>query len=159
MRLIHYLIDKRSELSQLKYKDVLLSKAVLDIHRKKVSKQHQYIELAKLKPIHAIDRGHALQQLQQRSEQLQQHRDAFIHQQYLSRDFLMQYLPSISGFKAVKVGADFVTFEGNGRLLALQQAFHDCSPPLYVQVQLYQVRQSKKIQRRVSRVRRYNQLI
>ena len=154
MNLFRYLYNKRSEFTQLRYKDLLLSKTVLDIHRKRSHSSRQWVKLQQLQPIHAIDRPQAQLQLNKRCQQLQQHKTAISKQQKLSRACLMRYLPSVSGFKVVKIGQHYIAFEGNGRRLALQQIFADSEQPLFIEVQCYHFRHSKKIHRRLKRVRK-----
>ena len=56
----HYLLGKRGELAALDHKDAYMAKVVMDIHRKRSGKRLTRVPLAKLEPIHRIDRDSAL---------------------------------------------------------------------------------------------------
>ena len=55
-RFFSYLLGKRSEVSDLDLKDVLLTKAVLDIHRKRTHKALVSVPLFSICQVHRLDR-------------------------------------------------------------------------------------------------------
>ena len=156
--LFKYLLAKKSEVRDLKLKDVLLAKTVIDIHRHKTGSSMCYVPLSSLTSIHAIDRENARRSLQKRIVQLRQHKADCLQRGDLSKEYMLSLLPSVSGIKVVQVGNDWVAFEGNGRMEAFKAVFRN-GDAIRLQVEVYQVDAPQKIARRVRRVQRHNQLI
>ena len=72
---------------------------------------------------------------------------------------LAEVLPSVSWIKTVRESdQSYLTYEGNGRLAALHQVFGP-EADLKVEVELYHFRRTKKIVRRLNRLRRLNGLL
>jgi hypothetical protein len=158
-KIARYLSGKRSELEDLDLKDVVMAKAILDIHRKRSRKERVNLPLFALRQIHTLDRENAIQATRQRVEALQRHRRELLRQGTLSCDTLARYLPSVSWIKVVQESADsFLAFEGNGRIAALQTVF-TAADGLRVEVERYEFRNPNKIIRRLNRVRRLNGLL
>lgn len=158
-KLIHYIIGKRSELSDLETKDALLTKTVLDIHRKRTHSTFTTVPLFKLKQIHAIDRENAILATEQRVKIIKKSKERLLQQKHLSKDALNKVLPSVSGIKVVKESDHaYIAFEGNGRLVALQKVFTPADN-ITVDVELYHFTHTAKILRRINRVRKHNKLI
>jgi hypothetical protein len=68
-------------------------------------------------------------------------------------------MPSISWIKVVRENDDsYIAYEGNGRLIAMQNAFAP-SEKILIEVEEYHFKNSKKIIRRMNRVRRLNGLL
>jgi len=59
-KLVSYLLGKRSELEDLDVSDVVMAKAILDIHRKKTRKDVVRVPLFSSHQIHMLDRDNAL---------------------------------------------------------------------------------------------------
>lgn len=153
---IKYLIGKTSELGDLETKDALLAKTVLDIHRKRTHSEFVIVPLFNLKQIHAIDRDNAIKATEKRVRKLEEVRNILLQKKNITRDVLGEYLPSVSWIKVVKEPGDsYISYEGNGRLAALQQVFSP-SDGMSVEVEEYYFKNPKKILRRMSRVRRLN---
>jgi hypothetical protein len=158
-KFINYLLGKTSELSDLNVKDVLLAKVVLDIHRKRTHSSFHLVPLSSLQPIHAIDRETSLQTVRQRTEALLKIKDLICKEKSITREILAEHMPSVSWIKVVKENAySYIAYEGNGRILAMKNAFAT-SDNLQVEVEEYYFKNPKKIIRRMNRVRRLNGLL
>lgn len=152
-------MEKKSEVKDLETKDALLAKVVLDIHRKKTHSSFILVPLFHLKQIHAIDRESAIANTEKRRNKLQKAKDHLLQEKTISREILAKYLPSVSWIKVVKQSdKSFISYEGNGRLAALQKVF-DPSDGIHVEVEEYYFKNPQKILRRMERVRKYNGLI
>ena len=154
---LHYLLGKRSEVAQLDYKDAYMGKVVLDIHRKRRDKRVTRVPLAKLEPIHRIDRENALAATRQRADALRAHRDALLATKVLDGDALQAIIPSVSQIKVVRDGERWLAFEGNGRLYAMREVFVP-EDGMQVEVEEYLFDDDRSIRRRLNRVRRLNRL-
>ena len=158
-KLGRYLLGKTSELEDLDIKDIVMSKAVLDIHRKKTRKEITSVPLFALHQIHTLDRENAIQATRQRIKILREHRADLLKAGVLTCEVLARHLPSVSWIKVVQETPDaFLAFEGNGRIAAMHAVFEP-GDDLQVEVELYEFRNSKKIVRRLNRVRRLNGLL
>ena len=158
-RFFSYLLGKRSEVTDLDFKDVVLGKVVLDIHRKRSHKELVTVPLFALRPIHRLDRENALAATRRRIEMLREHRAELAEIRVMSCEVLARHLPSVSWIKVVERDPDcFLAFEGNGRLAALQVVFEP-SDGIEVEVEQYHFRNPRKILRRLDRVRRLNHLL
>ena len=133
------------------------AKAVADIHRHTIGKRIETVPLAACSPIHAIDRPTALATLQKRTRQVIRHKQRILLSGVIDEALLAEILPSVSRIHGVRVGRQIVTFEGNGRLLALQKALKNASS-VQLSVVIHQVDAPDKIIRRVNRTRRFNDL-
>lgn len=159
LEFFRYLLGKRSELRDLEFKDVLLAKVILDIHRKRTATRFIEAPLYALKPVHPIDRESSLATTEERAAALREHRDDILAGGVASREVLATYIPSVSWIKVVRMSDDeFIAYEGNGRIVAMQRVFESCDG-LLVEVEEYVFRNPKKIIRRLDRVRRLNGLI
>lgn len=151
-----YLFTKSSELKDLDAKDALLAKVVLDIHRKRTHSVQAIVPLFSLMQIHAIDRENAINSTEERVSKLQQVKDSLLSEQTITRKVLDVHLPSVSGIKVVRASDDrYIAYEGNGRLVALQQVFTPADG-IDIEVEEYLFRNPKKILRRMQRVRKMN---
>ncbi|MGN6151481.1 MAG: hypothetical protein ACTHOH_05655 [Lysobacteraceae bacterium] len=154
---LRYLLGKRSEVAHMDYKDAYMAKVVLDIHRKRRDKRIVLVPLAKLAPIHRIDRETALAATRARTEALRAHRDALLTTRTLDGAALQAIIPSVSAIKVVADGDRWLAFEGNGRLYAMRDAFAD-GDGMQVEVEEYRFADDRSIRRRLNRVRRLNRL-
>ena len=151
-----YIYAKRSELQELRFRDILMAKAVTDIHRHVVRKKSKVVPLWSIHPLHCLDRESSLVKLDERVRVLTTHRDEIKRLKVLTRKRLLNYLPSISGIKVIRDGhGGYISFDGNGRVEALRQAFSS-SDNLKLEVEVYYVDDLKKILRRVRRVQKHN---
>ena len=158
-KLWRYLLGKRSELEDFDLSDVMMAKAILDIHRKRICKDVVRVPLFSLRQIHTLDRDNAIAATRRRIEVLQAHRPELLRDGTLTFETLGGLLPSVSWIKVVEADPGvYLAFEGNGRIEALQAVF---SPDdgVSVEVESYRFRNPKKILRRLNRVRRLNGLI
>jgi hypothetical protein len=154
--LIKYLFSKTTELGDLEAKDALLAKTVLDIHFKKTDSTFITVPLFSLNQIHAIDRDNAIQATQERVVTLQRVKNLLLKKKDLTRDVLAEHLPSVSWIKVVRQSDNnYIAYEGNGRLVALQQVF-DLKDNINVEVEEYDFKNPKKILNRMEKVRRLN---
>ena len=158
-RLVAYVAGKSNEVQDLDLKDLLMAKVILDIHRTRVRKELLFLPLGYLKPIHTLDRQNAIRATEARVEALGPHREQLLAAGRLTCADLAEVLPSVSWIKIVRENdQSYLTYEGNGRLAALHQVFGPESD-LEVEVELYHFRKSKKIVRRLNRLRRLNGLL
>lgn len=154
--IIEYLYAKRSELFSLRFRDILLAKAVADIHRHSLKQQLKKVPLWSITPIHTIDRTAALDKVQERVELLEKHKEDILKERTLSKQKLLTILPSISGIKVIQENREkYISFEGNGRLEAFKRVFTR-QDNIMVEVELYRLKDKKKVLRRVNRVRQRN---
>jgi hypothetical protein len=157
---ISYLLGKKSEVSRLNQNDALMAKVVLDIHRKRAYSEFVLAPLRNILPLHPIDRGEALASMERRIKVLADTRHELSESKMIDRDFLNRHIPSVSAIKVVALDDGcFMSYEGNGRLGALQHVFGD-KPDMKVEVELYHFhsKDREKILRRLDRVRRWNGL-
>jgi len=155
---VAYLWNKKEELTDMDEKDGLLGKVVIDIHRKRSHSTFECIPLAFLYPIHPINRENSYAATKKRISILEENREALLDAKRLTMDLLFQYIPSVSSIKAVKVASEqYVAYEGNGRLAALQEVFAP-TDEIEVEVELYHFSDPEKIVRRINRVRSLHRL-
>jgi len=151
-----YIYAKRSELQQLRFRDILMAKAITDIHRHVVRKKKKIVPLWSIHPIHCLDREAAQLKLDERIKVLNEHKEEITRLKVLTRKRLLRYLPSISGIKVIRDGhGGYISFEGNGRVEAFRQVFAS-SDNVKLEVEVYYVDEPKKILRRVRRVQKRN---
>ena len=151
-----YIYDKRSELQQLRFRDILMARAITDIHRHSVRKKQKVVPLWSIHPIHCLDRPSAMEKLDERIRVLTQHKDEIKRLRTLTRNRLLNYLPSISGIKVIRDGrGGYISFEGNGRVEAFRRVFSS-GDSLRLEVEVYSVDDPKKILRRVRWVQKHN---
>lgn len=153
----HYLLGKRSEVAQMDYKDAYMAKVVLDIHRKRRDKRTIRVALARLEPIHRIDRENALRATRERVDALRPHREALLTTRLLDGTTLQAILPSVSAIKVVQDDGRWLAFEGNGRLYAMREVFSS-DDDMQVEVEEYVFDDARSIRRRLNRVRALNRL-
>ncbi|MCP3956965.1 MAG: hypothetical protein GY719_03845 [bacterium] len=157
-RFFSYLVGKKSEISDLDAKDIMLTKVVLDIHRKRTHKELTTVPLFSIRQVHRLDRESSELATQQRVKTLEAHKQDLLVVREMTCDRLAEYLPSISWMKVVEhEPGGYIAFEGNGRLAAMQEVF---SPDdgMTVEVEQYHFRNTPKIVRRLNRVRRMNSM-
>jgi len=143
-----------------------MGKTVSDIHRLQNSMKFILVELYRLHPIHPIDRKTAQDQVDARAEAALKAKDIIVaNDRNISESLLednesLKALKSVTGIQVVFMGQDYVTFEGNGRVYALKQAFKP-EDKISVEVRLYEFPDGingeihQTIIRRINRVRRY----
>jgi|TARA_B110000238_G_C16140689_1_gene446092 hypothetical protein len=155
---LSYLVDKKSEIADLETKDALLAKTILDIHRKRTHSDFVIVPLFSLTQIHAIDHENAIKSTQDRVNLLKENKNILLGKKVLTRDVLSDVLPSISAIKVVRQPDDsYIAYEGNGRLVALQEVFFP-SDRISVEVEEYYFNNPVKILRRMTRIRELNGL-
>ena len=156
---LSYLAGKKAEVQELDIKDVVLAKAVLDIHRKRTHKEMTILPLFAIRQIHVLDRENALQATRQRLQTLWNRKEELRMAGKITCDTLARLMPSVSWIKVVQDRpGGYLAFEGNGRIAVLQEVFMP-SDGLQVEVEQYHFRNTRKIVRRLNRVRRLNGLL
>ncbi len=154
-----YLLGKKSEVADLDVKDIMLTKAVLDIHRKRTHKSLVSVPLFSIHQIHRLDRENSMLATQQRVKTLEAHKQELLGAREMTCELLAKYLPSVSWMKVVEhEPGGYIAFEGNGRLAAMQEVFAP-EDDMRVEVEQYHFRNTTKIVRRLNRVRKLNDLI
>jgi hypothetical protein len=158
-KFLAYLAGKKSEVQELELKDVVMAKSILDIHRKRTHKELTTVPLFSIRQIHVLDRENARQATQQRVETLQAYKEKLLVTGTITCDALAQFMPSVSWIKVVQDRpGGYLAFEGNSRLAAMQEVFAP-SDGMKVEVEQYHFRNTRKIVRRLNRVRRLNGLL
>ena len=158
-RFLSYLSGKKSEVQELKLKDIVLAKAILDVHRKRTHKEMTTVPLFSIQQIHLLDRENARQATRQRLKTLRARKRKLLAAGKITCDELARFMPSVSWIKVVQDRPGrYLAFEGNGRIAALQEVFTP-SDGLEVEVVQYHFRNTRKIVRRLNRVRRLNGLL
>lgn len=158
-KLSRYLWGKRAELKEMSEADVLLAKVVLAIHRKRIRSEFITASLFDLCQIHPINRQNSRQATTKRMAVLQEHKEELLDFGILNQETLQTYLPSVSAIKVVRNNdGTYIAFEGNGRLVALQNVFslHD---KMEIEVEEYLFKDSSKIIKRMNRVRNLHGLL
>lgn len=154
-----YLFSKRSELSDLDFKDALLAQANVRIYRTRTSKTMEMVPLKYLKLIHSLDRENAKAVLQKRVGELNIHKKSILIDNKIKMVNLSEHLPSVSLIKVVEANSrNFLAFEGNGRIAALKEVFGD-KEDVCVEVEKYHFRNKKNIIRKLNRLRKLNGLL
>lgn len=157
-KFLSYLAGKKSEVQELEIKDVVMAKSILDIHRKRTRKELTTVPLFSIRQIHLLDRENALQATRQRVEVLQASKKELLSTGTITCDELAQLMPSVSWIKVVQDRpGGYLAFEGNSRLAAMQEVFAP-SDGMKVEVEQYYFRNTRKIVRRLNRIRRLNGL-
>ncbi len=153
-RFLAWLSRKRGELLRLGPRDALLAKVVVDIHRHATGSELRMVPLGRLEPTHPVDRPDALEDVERRVATLEAMRDR-LEGSRLTKERLLELMPSVSGLKAVDLGGDrLLLFEGNGRYEALRKVFGEESS-LEVEVEVYRVDEPGTILRRLRRYWRH----
>merc|ERR1711964_758817 len=139
-----------------------LLNANTSIRTHKAGEKKIFVPLSELRPIHPIDRANAIAQCEERTKAAKRaysviHRNKMeISEELIANEPRMECFKSVTGFQVVALrDGTFVTFEGNGRREALQDAFP--GKDLLVEVKLFYFADSEtddKIVRRVQRVRK-----
>jgi hypothetical protein len=158
-RFFSYLAGKKSEVQALDLKDVILAKAILDVHRKRTRKEMTIVPLFSIQQIHVLDRENALQATRQRLKTLRACKEELLKAGKITCDELARFMPSVSWIKVVQDrSGGSLAFEGNGRIAAMQKVFTP-SDGIEVEVVQYHFHNPRKIVRRLNRVRRLNGLL
>ena len=158
-KLFSYLAGKKSEVQELDLKTVVLAKTILDVHRKRTHKETIFVPLFSIRQIHVLDRENALQTNRQRLKTLRASKKELLAAGKITCDALARLMPSVSWIKVVQDRpGEYLAFEGNGQI-AVQQEVVTPRDNLEVEVEQYHFRNTRKIVRRLNRVRRLNGLL
>jgi hypothetical protein len=158
-KVLSYLAGKKSEVQELDLKDVVLAKTILDVHRKRTYKEMITVSLFSIRQIHELDRENAVQTTRQRLKTLQTCKKELLATGKITCDALARLMPSVSWIKVVQDRpGGYLAFEGNGRIAAMQEVFTPLDG-LTIEVEQYHFRNTRKIVRRLNRVRRLNGLL
>ena len=155
-------VQKIPELPQMDFSDLLMAKAVADIHADHQSVEHIFVDHRLLLPIHPITRGPAIEKCKERADAaksalpLLRENGMRLSEALIASSPALRPFESVTGFQVVRVGEHYVTFEGNGRREALQMAFPtDEAVMIEVRHYVFDDDEREDMQRRVNRVRRY----
>ena len=157
-QIVSYLLGKRSELQQLDYRDAVMARVVMQIHLKRSGKKVAAVPLYNLKMIHVLDRETAMEAVQQRVGVLETEKERLLGAVCLTLDLLKEVIPSVSAIKVVRDrGCDYLAYEGNGRIAALQEVFGK-NDEISVEVEEYRFKRPKRILKGLHKIRRLNRL-
>lgn len=155
---IHYLLNKRSEIKDLRYKDMLMSKVILKIHKQKADKTIEMVPFQSILLLHRLDRENSLITVLKRIKALEYHKNELLNSKQLTKEKLQEIIPSVSAIKVVSSNNNqFIAFEGNGRIFAMQHVFNNI-PDIFVEVEVYNLAKPEKIIKSLNRIRRINNL-
>lgn len=150
---VTYYADKLRELKELDASApyAVALRGLIMSTTKEVKKE--LIPLTLLKPIHPITRGAALEKLEKRTKALQQLPQASDSHVHLDEVTLNTIMPSKNSMRAIRAdNGDSVVFDGNGRLVAIQQAFAEKQQYVMVEVEMH-YSNSKLLQKTLKKVR------
>ena len=154
-----YLLGKRSELKDLDAKDAIMAKVILKIHRTRTHKEIIHVPLHSVVQLHKLDRENSMAATQQRVDTLNEQKESILIDPILTKERLHEYLPSVSGIKVVQeTTGNYIAYEGNGRLAALQAVFQP-SDNIQLEVEQYHFKNPAKVLKGLNRVRRMNGFI
>ncbi|MES2436770.1 MAG: hypothetical protein V4519_02060 [Patescibacteria group bacterium] len=130
-----WLLHKTPELRHLSLSDALLAKIVLDITRKATLRTFTSVPIHSIILIHPINRKSALDKIDLRVKALSDIKDTMVlNDETISNDQLIEIMPSVSPIQIIPYKDGYMSFEGNGRLMALQKIFSDTSTKLDVEL-------------------------
>ena len=156
IQFFQYLLGKRSEVKDLRYKDVLMANAILKIHKQRTHKTIEMVPLNSILLLHRLDRENTLNTVNQRIGALESHKNELIKSKQLNGEKLQEIIPSVSTIKVVLSEPQyFIAFEGNGRIYALQQVFQN-ETDIFVEVEQYHLAKPQKILKTLIRIRELN---
>lgn len=113
----------------------------------------ELVPLTLLKPIHPITRGAALEKLAKRTKALQEIPEAKAELIRLDEATLNTVMPSKNSMRAILAdNGDVVVFDGNGRLVAIQNAFAEKQQNVLVEVEMHHSN-SRLLQKALKKVR------
>lgn len=150
---VTYYADKLRELKELDKSAPFAMTLRALITTRTTHVTHEFVPLNLLKPIHPITRGAAIEKLEKRTKALQTLKtseDGHIH---LDDNTLNTVMPSKNSMRALHAdNGDVVVFDGNGRLVAIQQAFAEKQQNVMVEVEMHHSK-SKLLQATLKKVR------
>lgn len=150
---VAYYSDKLREIKELDSSApyAVTLRALITARATKVTKE--MVQLKLLKPIHPITRGAALEKLEKRTKALQQLPHSHDGQIRLDETTLNTIMPSKNSMRAIRSDdGDVVVYDGNGRLVAIQNAFADQQQNVTVEVEMHHSK-SKLLQKVLKKVR------
>jgi hypothetical protein len=123
-RVKNWLLHKSPELSQLSLTDALLAKIIISIRQEACGRTFESVPLTDIRPLHPIDRQTAREKVLSRAAALESNKQSILESGiHVSNNVIEKYMPSVSPIQVVRYKDHFLSFEGNGRLQALQQVF------------------------------------
>ena len=119
-----YWYEKREELKYLKLRDMKQAYIISQIALFTQEKTNEYIYIKNIKLLHPVNRISALKKIKEREVVLKQNQEKIVQREAISRENLDKYIPSITPMKVIKFkNRQYVIWEGNGRLVALEKVF------------------------------------
>lgn len=158
-KFVAYLLGKKSEISQLGTDDLYMGKVIFgDIYAHKPEIKTHLVPLKALYPIHKLDRENSLKAVKKRAHSLAKHKQEILTHGKLDQPILEKYIPSVSGFRVIKVNAKkYFVFEGNGRLAAIKEVFTK-HQDMTISVEEYLVTNKSQVIKGLETIRKRNQL-
>ena len=157
--------QKLPEIAELDLSDLLMAKTIADIRALHDKMEHVFVDHRTLLAIHPIDRDTAKEKCNARAAAaeaalpLLRDMGMRLSEELIQTNDTLSPFRSVTGFQVISLGegCGYVTFEGNGRRAALQQAF-GTNEAVLVEVRLFSFEHQstrETIIRRVNRVRRW----
>jgi hypothetical protein len=154
-----YICSKVPEVADLGTKDYYLAQVNADIYANYSFKKMIFVPLMNLLPIHKLERETVKEKTNERIEILSENSYYICKKDCLNGIELNQLLPSISHIKVIKDGHNYLVFDGNGRLRALNEVIMLKKSSFKVEVELYEFQENilEKILSQIYHIRQLNE--
>jgi hypothetical protein len=112
-----------------------------------------YVDLSDLHPLHPTDnRENTVEAIAKRAAVIEERRDALLEKKRISKEMIAELMPSATYIRVIpRAKGGFVTFEGNGRVAALNAVFSS-SDDIRIEVDVYHPKRQRKIERMVKKL-------
>ncbi|MBT6253790.1 hypothetical protein HOI83_00970 [Candidatus Uhrbacteria bacterium] len=149
-----WLYSKRNEVAQLQYRDLLMAQIVMEIMNVNDGNGFEYLPLDSLRQLHPVDnREDTIASTELRSKTIERKRKALIKKKRLSKEDVAELMPSVTYMRAIPAKDGYIVFEGNGRLVALQNVLSGHG--VLVELDVYRPTRHAAILRKIKRLSRY----
>lgn len=152
-RLWGWVSSKTGELHQLDHRDAYMAHLVLQILQTSKANSFAYVDLSDLHPLHPTDnRENTVAAIEKRAAVIEKRKDALLEKKHLSKEVIAELMPSATYIRVIsRSKGGFVTFEGNGRVAALNHVFVP-SDGIRVEVDVYHPKRLRNIERMVKKL-------
>ena len=159
-RIWRWLHGKRSEISQLTYKDAFMAHLVLEIMQTIPAPSNKTIPLYAIDPIHPVDnRDNTVKATKEREKKLEKNKARIIKTGGMTKALMAELMPSLTYVRVVPTDDDrYYCFEGNGRIAALKAVFskHD---QLSVEVDVFLPKKSRRSIKKIEKLRKLHKMV
>lgn len=138
----NWLFNKVPEITSLSQSDALLAKIVLKIKQEAQNREFRKVDLNSVKLIHPIKRESAIEKLNERIDSVNKNKEKISANKFITNKALIEIMPSVSPVQVIPYKGDFLAFEGNGRVLALQKVFKE---NILIEVEVFSIPENSTI--------------